>query len=217
MPLLPLRSLTSIALVSLTLGCTTPVSDTAPRSPAADQTAATPISPSPVAPAPPQPNSQSNSPSSPPTDPVAANTTDPATPNPASTEPTLPGYFFADPQGIAIHGTDPVAYFTQGEPIPGSATFEFRWGGVTWRFSSAEHQALFAANPEAYVPQYGGYCAWAVSEGYTAPIDPKAWSIVDDRLYLNFNTRIQRRWEQDIPGFIEKANQNWPTVLNQET
>jgi len=129
-------------------------------------------------------------------------------------DPGIPLYF-ADSQGIAIQGTDPVAYFRQGEPTPGRSEFEVRWGGVIWQFSSEENKDLFEKNPEAYAPQYGGYCAWAVAQGYTAPIDPNAWKIVDDRLYLNFNTRIQQRWERNIPGFIEQANENWPGVLTE--
>ncbi|MGF1538642.1 MAG: YHS domain-containing (seleno)protein [Elainellaceae cyanobacterium] len=117
--------------------------------------------------------------------------------------------------GIAIKGADPVAYFTQGQYVSGSSAHEYVWQGTTWQFSSAENRDLFAANPEQYAPEYGGYCAWAVSQGYTAPIDPTAWSIVDGKLYLNFNSEVQARWERDIPGFISQANQNWPGVLAQ--
>ena len=116
--------------------------------------------------------------------------------------------------GIAIKGTDPVAYFRQGQPVTGSTQFTYQWGGATWRFSSAENRDLFAANPERYAPQYGGFCAWAVSQGYTAPIDPTAWKIVDGKLYLNFNQRVQNRWSRDIPGNIAKADRNWPGVLD---
>ncbi len=115
--------------------------------------------------------------------------------------------------GIAIDGTDPTSYFTAGEPIAGSADHSLEWRGATWRFASAESQALFEADPEAYAPQYGGYCAWAVSEGYTASTVPEAWRIVDGKLYLNFSNRIQRRWERDIPGNIARADANWPSVL----
>lgn len=119
--------------------------------------------------------------------------------------------------GIAIRGTDPVAYFTQGEPVSGSAEYTYDWNGATWQFASAEHRDLFAANPEQYAPEYGGYCAWAVSQGYTASIDPEAWKIVDGQLYLNYDKRVQQRWARDIPGNIAKANQNWPDVLNPES
>ena len=116
--------------------------------------------------------------------------------------------------GIAVDGTDVVAYFTQGEPVSGSSDFQHDWNGVTWLFASAENRDTFAANPEAYAPQYGGYCAYAVSEGYTASTTPEAWKIVDGKLYLNYSKRVQRWWERDIPGRISSANANWPSVLN---
>lgn len=114
--------------------------------------------------------------------------------------------------GTAVEGTDVVAYFTQGEAVPGSREFTHEWRGATWRFASAEHRDLFVADPERYAPQYGGYCAYAVSQGATAGIDPEAWTIHDGRLYLNLNESIQKRWEKDIPGFIAKADANWPTL-----
>lgn len=117
--------------------------------------------------------------------------------------------------GVAIRGADPVAYFTQGEAVIGSAEFEHEWNGATWQFASAEHRDLFASNPEEYAPQYGGYCAWAVSQGATASVEPEAWRIVDGKLYLNFDKRVQQRWEQDIEGNIALADENWPGVLTQ--
>lgn len=128
--------------------------------------------------------------------------------------PTPEIQYFTDRGGVAIRGTDPVAYFLEDKPVQGRAEFAYEWQGATWRFSTAEHRDLFAAAPEQYAPQYGGFCAWAVSQGYTAPIDPNAWKIVDGKLYLNFNRSVQRRWEQDIPGHIAQADTNWPGVLN---
>ncbi|MEO0937750.1 MAG: YHS domain-containing (seleno)protein [Pseudomonadota bacterium] len=116
--------------------------------------------------------------------------------------------------GIAIDGTDPLSYFNEGAPIAGSADITHDWMGATWRFTSAANRDAFAADPAAYAPQYGGYCAYAVSEGYTASTIPEAWKIVDGKLYLNFNRRIQRRWERDIPGRIAAADANWPGVLS---
>lgn len=121
--------------------------------------------------------------------------------------------YFVDDNNLAIRGTDPVAYFTQGGPVAGSAEFTHTWNNATWQFSSAENRDLFASNPEQYAPQYGGFCAWAVSQGYTASIDPNAWKIVDGKLYLNYSRGVQRRWEQDIPGNVNRANANWPGVL----
>ncbi len=114
----------------------------------------------------------------------------------------------------ALDGYDAVAYFTQGKPVEGSADFRFDYQGATFEFSTRENLELFRAQPEKYAPQYGGYCAWAVSEGYTAKGDPAHWRIVDGRLYLNYNASVQNTWEQDIPGHIERADANWPAILN---
>lgn len=119
---------------------------------------------------------------------------------------------FSDRNG-AIRGHDPVAYFDQKGPVKGSKQFSHAWRGATWYFASAENRDKFAAEPERYAPRYGGYCAYAVSQGYTADIDPAAWSIVDGKLYLNYSLRIRERWNKDIPGHIRKADTNWPSVL----
>jgi len=116
--------------------------------------------------------------------------------------------------GVALKGADPVAYFTDSAYVQGDAAYSHDWNGATWHFASAENRDLFAGEPEKYAPQYGGYCAWAVSQGNTAAIDPNAWEIVDSKLYLNYNQNVQERWAEDIPGNIEKAEQNWPNVLN---
>jgi len=115
--------------------------------------------------------------------------------------------------GLAVDGTDVVAYFTEGRPVAGDPAFTHDWRGVTWRFASAANRDAFAAEPERYAPQYGGYCAWAVSEGYTASTVPEAWRIVEGKLSLNYPRRIQRRWERDIPGRIAAGDANWPAVL----
>ena len=120
---------------------------------------------------------------------------------------------FSDWRGRAIRGYDPVAYFTEGKPVKGSSDFETEWKGATWRFASAANREAFLADPEKYAPQYGGYCAWAVSQGQTAPIEPEQWSIVDGKLYLNYNADVQAKWKADVPGFIARADENWPKVL----
>ncbi|MEO0756665.1 MAG: YHS domain-containing (seleno)protein [Cyanobacteria bacterium J06648_16] len=129
----------------------------------------------------------------------------------AEAEPATYAVFAED--GIAIRGADPVAYFTEGEYVPGAAEFTHDWQGATWQFASAENRDAFAADPEAYAPEYGGFCAWAVSQGQTASIEPTAWKIVDGKLYLNYSDGIQKRWAKDIPGNIAKADENWPGVL----
>ena len=115
--------------------------------------------------------------------------------------------------GVAIDGWDPVAYFTDGKPVEGSREFVHEWNGATWRFASAAHRDLFAQAPEKYAPQYGGYCAWAVSQGYTADIDPEAWKIQDGRLYLNYSLDVQKKWAADIPENVAKGDANWPKLL----
>lgn len=131
----------------------------------------------------------------------------------AASQADIPPAVFAE-NNIAIRGADPVAYFRQGQHVAGSANYTYEWAGATWQFASAENRDLFAGDPVAYAPQYGGFCAWAVSQGYTASIDPTAWKIVDGKLYLNYDARIQARWQQDIAGNIAKGDQNWPSVLN---
>ena len=120
---------------------------------------------------------------------------------------------YSDTAGLAIRGTDPVAYFTEGKPVQGSSQYEQEWNGATWRFSSAANRALFVSNPEAYAPQYGGYCAQALSEGNVVSTDPNAWKIVGNKLYLNYSPAVQQQWMQDIPGRIAQADARWPKVL----
>lgn len=121
---------------------------------------------------------------------------------------------YTDWFGVAIKGYDPVAYHAEGKPVKGSKGYELQWKDAKWRFASAENKLLFEADPDKYAPQYGGYCAWAVSRGYTAGVDPKdAWRIVDDKLYLNYSPKVKKQWEEDIPGNIKKGDANWPDVL----
>ncbi len=116
--------------------------------------------------------------------------------------------------GGAIRGYDPVAYHTEGKPVAGKRAHRVEWKGATWSFASAENKALFEGDPEKYAPRYGGYCAWAVSNGGTASIDPDAWTIVDGKLYLNYSLGVREQWSQDIPGNVAKADVNWPKILS---
>ncbi|MEW5975994.1 MAG: YHS domain-containing (seleno)protein [Acidobacteriota bacterium] len=119
-----------------------------------------------------------------------------------------------DSKNVALKGHDPVAYFSEGKPVKGQSQYQHEWMGAKWFFSSAENRDAFAANPEKYAPQYGGYCAYGVSEGHKAPIDPAAWSIVDGKLYLNYSLDVRKSWQKDIPGRIAKANEHWPKIAN---
>jgi YHS domain-containing protein len=112
----------------------------------------------------------------------------------------------------AVGGYDPVAYFTNGKPVEGKSEFFSERDGANWYFASAANKATFDADPVKYAPAYGGHCAWAAAEGKLAKGDPNIWKIVDGRLYLNYSTDVQATWEKDIPGFIVKADANWPTL-----
>lgn len=114
---------------------------------------------------------------------------------------------------VALRGADPVVYFTEGTHRIGSADLAAMWNGTTWHFSSAENRDAFAAGPSAYAPQYGGYCAFAMSRGYIASSVPEAWTIYEGRLYLNFSLSVRSQWARDIPGNIALADQNWPGIL----
>lgn len=112
----------------------------------------------------------------------------------------------------AIKGYDPVAYFTQGKPVKGDSEFTYEWNGAKWKFSSAEHKKLFSDAPEKYAPQYGGWCAFAMAMGDKAGIDPTAWHINDEKLYLNYSDSVNKDWLSDRDNFIEKADIEWQKV-----
>ena len=114
----------------------------------------------------------------------------------------------------AIKGYDPVAYFKEDRAVKGSRDFEYEWKGATWRFSSQENLDDFVASPDDYAPQYGGYCAYAVSQNDLAGIDPDQFTILDGKLYLNFNKRINIKWTANRNQYIIDANNNWPSVIN---
>ena len=115
--------------------------------------------------------------------------------------------------GVAVHGHDAVAYFSENRAVAGAREFAHQWMGAEWRFASAANRDAFAREPEKYAPQYGGFCAYAMAGGYRADIDPAAFTLVDGRLYLNANLRTRERWARDIPGNIAKADRNWPRLL----
>jgi YHS domain-containing protein len=116
---------------------------------------------------------------------------------------------------VAVGGYDTVAYFTDKKPVQGDAKFSTSYQGTEWRFATAAHRDAFVADPARYAPQYGGYCAWAVAQGNTASADPMRWRIVNDKLYLNYDADVQKKWDASIPEFIQQANNNWPSVLGQ--
>ena len=115
--------------------------------------------------------------------------------------------------GEAIKGYDPVAYFTEDAAIEGLDEFTTEWEGSTWKFASQENLNLFLENPEDYAPQYGGYCAWGMAQGYKARVDPeKAWTIVNGKLYLNYNQNVQSDWLPEKYDLIKVADENWSNL-----
>jgi YHS domain-containing protein len=122
------------------------------------------------------------------------------------------GGVFSDPPRteIAIKGYDTVAYFEAGKPTPGTDEFVMTWKGAKWKFSSAKNLELFKSNPNFYSPQYGGYCAYGVANGYTVKIEPDQWTIVgtgqDRKLYLNYDSDVSKKWNKDQAGFIKTAD-----------
>ncbi len=112
-------------------------------------------------------------------------------------------------EGAAINGYDPVSYFTENKAVKGDAKFTYAYQDATWYFSSKEHLKTFKSNPEKYAPQYGGYCAYGYAQGHAAPTTPSAFTVIDGRLYLNYNAQVQQMWVKDTPGFIKKADENY--------
>ena len=116
----------------------------------------------------------------------------------------------------AINGYDAVAYFTQSKPVKGSKQFSYNWNGADWYFSSKQTLDLFKASPDKYAPQYGGYCAYGCSQNHKAPTEPDAWTIVNNKLYLNYDADIKSKWVKDKDGYIQKADKNWPGIKDKE-
>lgn len=129
-------------------------------------------------------------------------------------DPNSPAPVNTGSSGVAVAGHDPVAYFVEGRPVEGSAEITASHEGADYRFASAANRDAFLAEPERYLPQYGGFCALAMSFGKKVDIDPNAWKIVDDKLYVQANPRAATVWQYDIPGNIGKANGHWPTVMD---
>lgn len=117
------------------------------------------------------------------------------------------------PDDVAINGYDTVAYFTQSQPIAGNLEYAVNWNDAVWLFATPDNMALFEADPESYAPQFGGYCAYALSKGSIAPTVPEAWTVHNGKLYLNFSQRARELWLADIPGNVDKANGYWPDIL----
>jgi len=116
--------------------------------------------------------------------------------------------------GLAAQGYDVVAYFTEDRAVEGSPEYAHQWRGATWWFTSGEHRERFAGDPERYAPAYGGWCAWALTEGRLAAGDPEYWAIHRDTLYFNCNQAAQDNWDADRDGNIERADEYWPDIAS---
>jgi YHS domain-containing protein len=123
-------------------------------------------------------------------------------------------YFNTD--GVAIHGYDPVSYFTENKPVEGSKQFAYSWMGTEWHFKNQANLDTFKSDPAKYAPQFGGYCAYGLSEDHKSPTESDAFTIVDGKLYLNYNTKVRTLWQKDIPGRIKKAEVNWVNLKDKQ-
>ncbi|MBE1282708.1 MAG: YHS domain protein [Rhodobacteraceae bacterium] len=124
-------------------------------------------------------------------------------------------HVYSENAGFAINGYDTVTYFTHGDPQRGNPDFAVMWKGVTWLFVSDRNRESFESNPRAYAPQFGGYCSYAVSNGYLMKSDPLSWEIVDGQLYLTFSPDIHDMWVDEHVEHIERGRGNWPAVLDE--
>ena len=116
--------------------------------------------------------------------------------------------------GVAIKGYDTVAYFTDGLAIKGKSEYSYNWNDASWHFSKPENRDLFAANPERYAPQFRGHCAYGLAKGKLVAADPEEWTIVDGKLYMNYNRSFRDSWRQDKTAMIKKAEANWAEIHN---
>lgn len=126
---------------------------------------------------------------------------------------TLKNNFFSGRTDTAINGYDTVAYFTVGKPVKGQDHLVTDWMGAKWKFSSQAHLDLFKANPDKYAPQFGGYCAYGVTQGYLVKVEPDQFTVRDGKLYLNYDADVQTKWSQDPAGYIKSANDKFPALL----
>jgi YHS domain-containing protein len=122
-----------------------------------------------------------------------------------------PGEVYSTDEG-AIGGYDPVGYFKEQKPVKGDKKYEATWNGAQWYFSTQENLDAFNADPLKYAPQYGGFCAYGTADGHKASTQPETWTIVDDKLYLNYNLDVKELWMKDQAAFIHKADSNWTFV-----
>lgn len=117
-----------------------------------------------------------------------------------------------DGKGLALKGYDPVSYFASSGPVLGKEKYTAQHAGANYRFATAANRDTFVSNPGKYAPAYGGFCAMGVALEKKLDVDPKAWRVVDGRLYLNVSKDVQKRWLDDVPGNLRQAELNWPRL-----
>jgi len=120
------------------------------------------------------------------------------------------------PAGKAIKGYDPVAFFTVAKPVKGADSLAYQWKGANWYFSTQQNLDSFKTNPDKYAPQFGGYCAYGTAQGHKAPTETDTWTIVDGKLYFNYNGKVKEAWMKNQPALIQKANEQWPGLKDKE-
>jgi YHS domain-containing protein len=116
--------------------------------------------------------------------------------------------------GMAIKGYDVVAFHTEAKAMKGNEKFTYNWKDTNWLFENQVNLDMFKKNPEKYAPQYGGYCAYGTADGHKAPTETDTWTVKDNKLYFNYNKKVQEMWSKDMPGYIEKADKNWGQIKN---
>jgi hypothetical protein len=120
------------------------------------------------------------------------------------------------PDGIALNGYDAVAFFTQSKAVKGSTDYQYKWSNANWLFSSKADLESFKSSPEKYAPQYGGYCAYGTAQGHKAPTQADTWTIVDNKLYFNYNRKVKELWSQNRGALIDSANKKWLLIMDKE-
>ena len=123
--------------------------------------------------------------------------------------PAFSGPVYTVEGAIAIDGHDPVAYFTESKPVKGEKKHKLQYNGAIWHFASAENRETFKADPKKYEPQYGGFCAYAMAQGYKAPTVPESWRVIDGKLYLNYSIGVRDLWEKKRASYIKSADKHW--------
>jgi YHS domain-containing protein len=120
------------------------------------------------------------------------------------------------PHGVALDGYDAVAFFNQAKPVKGSESFSYSWQGAKWLFADKNDLEKFKESPVKYAPQYGGYCAYGVSQGHKAPIEADTWTILDNKLYFNYDAKVKATWMKNQSVYIDQANSKWPAIVNKD-